>query len=170
MYLSSSQICAAEPNDNDESCKEMQCSLAVLHYLQLCFEMKCHNSRYYWVTYQLLDSSERVGLMDSFNSARKNRRWAISNRTSKEGEMQDEEAVPVHGEPPTQLEQLGCLSSAHRMSLSQPTSSPDFMDHKRSSSVVNGDLQVNPIPCAVLGCTGQLLLFSIRKLPCCWSV
>lgn len=51
------------------------------------------------MTYQLLDSSESVGLMDSFNSSRKNRRWAISNRTSKEVEVQDEEAAPVHGEP-----------------------------------------------------------------------
>lgn len=68
MYLYFLQICAAEPNYKDESSKGMQCSLALLHYLQHYFEIKCHNSRYDGVTYQLLKSFKRVSLIYFFNS------------------------------------------------------------------------------------------------------
>jgi len=88
MYLYFSQICATEPNDNDESCKGMQCFLALLHYLQHYFEIKCHNSRYDWVTFQLLKSSKKVGLIHLFNSSRKSRFYEISSRASEESEIQ----------------------------------------------------------------------------------
>lgn len=70
--------------------------LASLHYLQHSFEIKCHISRYDWVTYQLLKSSTGVGLIYYFNSFRKDRLWAISNRTWEEAEIQDEEPAAEH--------------------------------------------------------------------------
>lgn len=74
----------------------------------------------------------------------------------------------MHREPANSWNSWG--ASAVHTGWASPNQLPDFMDHKRSSSVVSGELQVNPVPCAVLGCTGQLLLFIIRKPSHCWSV
>lgn len=138
--------------------------LALLHYQQHHFEIKCHTSRYDRVTYQLLKSSTGVGLIYFFNSFKKDRLWAISNRTWEEAETQDEELLQSTGAwRSSRAAESWVRGGRQAHGICWLTSSMSFTECK---TVTGQQEAVNKyICCATVGHhTGHLLVFRMKLL------